>query len=51
MWRRTRFTIFMMVEKAFQGRTVIDVKSYLRSMALSELLNVLSLLNYEGSLS
>ena len=51
LWRRRRFTIFMMVEKAFQGRTVIDVKSYLRSMALSELLNVLSLLIFEGSLS
>ena len=38
LWRRRRFTIFMMVEKAFQGRTVIDVKLYLRSMALSELL-------------
>ena len=38
LWRRRRFTIFMMVEKAFQGRTVIDVKLYLRSMAVSELL-------------
>ena len=38
LWRRRRFTIFMMVEKAFQGRTVIDVKLYLRSMVLSELL-------------